>query len=203
MNYAYETFTNLINDTRIIDSLYAHICKNTRELIDVSDLLRWQWIQCVSAFDKLIHDLVRIGMIEIFNGAREKTPKYSSFNIDITAYKSMSESRNDAPFILEKIILQKNGYRSFQDPDAVADALSYIWNNKRKWAKLASQIKLPEDTCKITLKNIIMRRNQIVHEGDCIDRVLTKQIILHDDVEDVRNFILDLGKAIYLCVKDA
>jgi len=45
------------------------------------DLLRSQVVYAVSAFDKLIHDLVRIGMVQIFSGARPATAKYLSESI--------------------------------------------------------------------------------------------------------------------------
>ena len=53
----------------------------------------------------------------------------------------------------------------------------------------------------ITLKNIVIRRNQIVHEGDYTDSLLMRQEIYEQDVKDVRSFITKLGNVIYNCVK--
>ena len=49
--------------------------------------------------------------------------------------------------------------------------------------------------------HIVIRRNQIVHEGDYTDYLSKRQDIFSQDVLDIRNYILKLGKAIYDCVK--
>lgn len=50
----------------------------------------------------------------------------------------------------------------------------------------------------IKLKNIVVRRNQIVHEGDCLSTniPLIQQQITSTDTEDVINFITELVDAI-------
>ena len=203
MLVAYKRFIDLIDDTKNVEVLYRYISNKVVVPIDTSDLLRWQWVQCVSAFDKLVHDLVKIGMIEIFNGTRETTAKYESFIIDLNTYQQMINNPDIACNIFEKRIILCNGYKAFQDPDKVADALSYIWDEKDKWIKISSNMRmhLNKDDCRTMLRNIVIRRNQIVHEGDYTDILLKRQDILDEDVESVRNFIIDLGKSIYNCVK--
>jgi hypothetical protein len=64
-----------------LDSLFIHL-KDTLHLPnDLTDILRAEWVYSVSAMDKLIHELVRIGMIEAFQGRRPQTAKFSSFGI--------------------------------------------------------------------------------------------------------------------------
>ena len=70
MQQSYQRFIELVKDTENVEALYTYFEKVITAPIDISDLLRWQWVQCVSAFDKFVHDLVRTGMLEIFLGNR-------------------------------------------------------------------------------------------------------------------------------------
>ena len=55
---------------------------------------------------------------------------------------------------------------SYQEPNKVADGLSYIWEEKQKWKKISVQMNMDERIVKTTLKLIADRRNSIVHEAD-------------------------------------
>ena len=168
--------------------------------VDISDLLRWQWVQCISAFDKFVHDVVRVGMVEIFLGNRTPTPKYNTFQIDIQTYGDIINNIIDASLIFERKIILKHGFLAFQDPSKVADALSYIWNENDKWGKISNLMGMSKDDCTTYLRNIVIRRNQIVHEGDYTDSLSRRQDIFLQDVIDIRDYILKLGQAIYDCV---
>lgn len=88
MIQSYQRFMNLVKDTENVEVLYNYFEKAMTAPVDASDLLRWQWVQCISAFDKFVHDMVRVGMLEIFLGGRAPTPKYKTFQIDIqTAFQ--------------------------------------------------------------------------------------------------------------------
>lgn len=201
MLFAYEKFEKLVEDTKNVHTLYEYIENVMKAPFDYSDLLRWQWIQCVSAFDKLIHDLVRIGMIEVFQGQRIATAKFNAFSLDYLSYNEMLNNPIQRVQIFEQKIILKHSYLAFQDPGKVADALSYIWNENDKWLKIANKVGIDKNTCLIKLKNIVSRRNQIVHEGDYADTLSQRQEIYSSDVVDIRNFILKVGEGIYLCVK--
>ncbi|WP_251497738.1 HEPN domain-containing protein [Otoolea muris] len=196
---SYKRFFTLVKDTENVEVLYNYFNTSVTAPVDTSDLLRWQWVQCISAFDKLIHDLVRVGMLEIFMGKRLRTPKYSTFQIDIQTYVDMADNINAVSILEQKIIL-KHGFLAFQEPGKVADALSYIWNENDKWGRISGLMALNRNDCVTYLKNIVIRRNQIVHEGDYTDIYSKRQDIDPEDVIDIRNYILKLGKAIYDCV---
>ena len=106
--------------------------------------------------------------------------------------------------IIEKQIFHQNGYKSFQSPSSISDALAYIWDDNHKWQTISSKmLGTPEaNDVKTQLNNIILRRNQIVHEGDCLsDTVpLERQIIEDEDVDSTITFIKDLTKSIYDCI---
>lgn len=201
MLQSHQRFINLVKDTENVEALYHYFGNNMAVSVDISDLLRWQWVQCISAFDKFVHDLVRVGMLEIFVGSRMPTPKYKTFQIDMQTYEDMANNRIDASLTFERKIILKHSFLAFQDPSKVADALSFIWNENDKWGKISGLMRMNKNDCTTYLKNIVIRRNQIVHEGDYTDSLSKRQDIFPQDVIDIRNYILELGKAIYDCVK--
>lgn len=201
MQFAYKRFETLIEDTKNVKTLYDYFENTMKAPIDTSDLLRWQWIQCISAFDKFIHDVVRIGMIEIYQGYRVPTPKYATFQIDIQTCSDIVNTPITAAILLEQKIILKHSFCAFQEPSKVADALAYIWNDGDKWGTIAGMVGMTKNDCVTFLKNAVIRRNQIVHEGDYIDMLSKRQDIYEQDVDGVRDYILKIGKAIYDCIK--
>lgn len=201
MIIAYKRFKELMNDTSNVEVLYEYLDDTVKVPIDISDLLRWQWVQSISAFDKFIHDIVRIGIIEIFQGHRAMTSKYNMFALDMQTYYDMKSDPLKEGSILEQKIILKHSYLAFQDPSKVADALSYIWDSKDKWGIIANEAGMNKNDCVAFLKNVVIRRNQIVHEGDYIDFYSKRQDIFAEDVKEVKQFILQIGTAIYNCVK--
>jgi hypothetical protein len=175
-------------------------------LVDCSDLLRWQWVQAVSALDKFLHDVVRIGMIEIFNGERNPTAKYKNFMIGLETLNQILTSTNliERSRIIEQQILHQNSYKSFQTPNNIGDALAYVWDESYKWKMISRGMpETPEENdVKTQLNNIILRRNQIVHEGDCQSDTLPleRQTIDLDDVNETIAFLKNVAQSIYDCI---
>ncbi len=201
MTSSYDIFKKILEDTNNTRVIYTHLKEVIRPPYDYTDLLRWQWAQAVSSLDKLVHDLVRVGMLEIFIGRRPTTSKFMTFTIGIDSHLQIIQNSTNAVSIIEKLIIQKHGFLSFQDPDKISEALSYIWDEKHKWQKIAQRLNLDESYVKTQLKNISIRRNQIVHEGDYSSNLLDRQPLSENDVNEVLFFIDSLGLAIYELVK--
>ncbi|WP_168124036.1 HEPN domain-containing protein [Paenibacillus sp. HB172176] len=201
MNSSFQLFKSILEDTTNSKVLYQFLKDVVKPPYDYSDLLRWQWAQSVSALDKLIHDLVRVGMVESFLGTRAPTPKFLSFGFTLDIHFQLNQNTASATLLFEQMITQKHGYLSFQEPDKIADALSNIWSEQHKWQKISIQLGFDENYTKTMLKNITIRRNQIVHEGDYSNILLQRQPILEEDVDTVIDFIKKLGEAIYNLVK--
>ena len=197
MKTAYDAFSTIIRDTRNSDIVYAYLDSRIKLPFDYSDLLRWQWAQSVSALDKLIHDLVRIGMVQTYQGLRLPTTKYRLFAIDMDCVSQMQQAPLYAIKIFEAKIVNKLSYQSFQEPGKISDGLSLIWDEANKWKKVSASLGLDENYLKTKLKNISIRRNQIVHEGDYSNALLQRQAITHADASDVVDFIFSLGTAIF------
>ncbi len=167
MKDALNIFDSLIHQTNISKGLFCYL--NEKKIpIDATDLLRWQWVLAVSALDKYIHDIVCIGMVQEFSGTRPKTEKFKTFRINMDGYANLSSSFSPE-LDFEKEVIRQHSFLAFQLPDKIADALSYIWSEKNKWKEISSNMATPisESDLKIKLTNIVIRRNQIVHEGDC------------------------------------
>ena len=202
MRQAKVVFRALMAQKRVTAGLYEYLSKNKIPL-DSSDLLRWQWVLSVSALDKYIHDIVAAGMVEQYLKRRTVTPKFNAFQLSMNVISTISiapvpeiEFRNE--------VVRRNSYLAFQEPDKIADALSYIWNEPNKWNVISGNMATHIDptTLKTKLKNIVVRRNQIVHEGDCLSTniPLTQQPISLSDTEDVIRFITELVDAIDVSV---
>lgn len=197
MNNALSVFKANITSVRELASLHEYLCLNVKSPMSFDDLLRFQMVYSVSAFDKLIHDLVRIGMIEIFTGKRLPTPKYLNESLSMDAYNSLvTATVPPKEHIFSQEIIKKHKALSYQSPDKVSDGLSYIWDEKQKWKKIADRMAMDEEKVKTTLKLIVDRRNQIVHEAD-IDIVSgTKYPIATADCVATVSFVEKCGEEI-------
>lgn len=202
MRQAKVVFRALMAQKNVTAGLYEYLSINKVPL-DSSDLLRWQWVLSVSALDKYIHDIVAAGMVEQYLNRRATTPKFNAFQLSMNVINNLAiapvpeiEFRNE--------VIRRNSYLAFQDPEKIADALSYIWNEPNKWNVISGNMATHIDpvTLKTKLKNIVVRRNQIVHEGDCLSTSipLIQQPISHSDTEDVIHFITELVDAIDLSI---
>ncbi len=195
-------FRALMAQKNVTSALYEYLSDNKIPL-DSSDLLRWQWVLSVSALDKYIHDIVAAGMVEQYLKRRTATPKFNAFQLSMNVISNLSIA--PAPEIeFKNEVVRRNSYLAFQEPDKIADALSYIWNEPNKWNVISGNMVTHIDptTLKTKLKNIVVRRNQIAHEGDCLSTniPLIQQPISLSDTEDVIHFITELVNAIDVSV---
>ena len=82
MYSSFLRFKAILQDTRSSFVTYDYL-SSINPPYDFSDILRWQWAQSVSALDKLIHDLIQIGMLQVISGVRRRTSKFENFSIDL------------------------------------------------------------------------------------------------------------------------
>jgi len=166
--------------------------------MNFDDLLRAHLVYSVSAFDKLIHDIIKIGMLEIFLNKRLATSKYLSEGISLDIHNKISNATiPPKEFYFESEVTKKLSFLSFQDPNKVAEGLSLIWGEPHKWQQIADSMGLEISTAKITLKTISARRNQIVHEADIDISTGKKYSISKAETENAANFVLNCGRSIY------
>lgn len=192
-----QLFEKNISESSRLIVLYEYTSTNIPSM-NFRDLLRAHLVYSLSAFDKLIHDLIKIGMVEIFLGNRPATRKYLAEGISLETYSQISRATiPPKEYYFESEITKKLSFFSFQDPDKVADGLSYIWGETHKWQHISSEMGIDLQTAKTTLKTISARRNQIVHEADIDITTGQKYNIEKGETEDVVSFILNCGQSIY------
>lgn len=161
------------------------------------DLLRFQIVFAVSAFDKLMHDLIRIGMTQTFMGTRAASAKYRSEQISLAIHTSLiSAAIPPKEVLFEQEIARKLSYNSYQEPEKVAEGLSLIWQEDHKWQKIATHMSWEADQARKQLKLISVRRNGIVHEADVDLITNTKRAITRVEAISITDFMELCGSSI-------
>lgn len=195
---ALTIFRTNMDDADALSGLYDYLITSVGGPLSFDDLLRSNFVYAVSAFDKLIHDIVRQGMVDIYLGKRSPTPKYLSEPIPMSVAQQLITSSAPPPeVVFEEAVRAKLKILSFQDPDKVADGLAYVWNENHKWQKIADTIGQNKKITQTTLKLISARRNTIVHEADIDPINEAKLPISKSEVENVTSLLRKLGEAIY------
>jgi hypothetical protein len=144
-----------------------------------------------------MHDLIRVGMVNIFTGVRPETPKYRAESISIEFHVMLvGASLPPREILFEQEIARKLKFIAYQDPVKVADGLSYIWDENNKWEKIARLMQRSADDTKTTLRLIVDRRNAIVHEADAGPLSNVKYPISREECKDATDFIELCGRSI-------
>lgn len=166
--------------------------------MDLSDILRAEYVLIVSAFDCYVHDVVLQGMANMFLGSKPDSRAYNEFCLPMSAVKQLLVSTDSA--IRESIfnvsvkkLLAKDSYQS---PKSVEYAMNLI-NLKNVWHKVGLQLSMPSKDVILKLGLIIQRRNKIAHEADIHDLVsMDKTPIDRSDVDDTFAFLDQIVTAI-------
>ena len=202
MNSAFRSFEKEIDSAGELTALFEFANQQIVAPFSFEDLLRAQLVYTMSAFDKLIHDLVRIGMVQSFLGTRPPSPKYLAFQVSLKTHQDItSASIPPQEYYFEQAVFMSMKHLSFQDPEKVTDALSLIWSEEHKWQKIAAKMGMPIHTAKTTLRTIAGRRNSIVHESDIDPITQAKRSILCSDATNATDFIKSCGNAIFTLVR--
>lgn len=196
-----QTFRDSLSDSEKLRALYHHCVSELRLPGEYGDLLRMGFIYCLSALDKLVHDMVAHYMVEIFAGRRPPTPKYLAETISMEDHVLLASSVLPPPeIVFEGIVRAKLAHQSFMDPDKLVDALSLIWPETHKWQTIAIAIGRDRAQVVTELRNLFKRRNAIVHETDRDPNTAQKMPILPVDAERAEMFVRSIGETIYRLV---
>lgn len=197
MYSALTLFRANIEEAKNLVSLYEYLEYSIKSPLSFDDLLRFQIVYSVSAFDKLIHDVIRMGIMEIFTCKRPPTPKYLAETISTLTYNDLiSATLPPKEYIFEQAIAKKLKIVSYQEPEKVAEGLSYIWEEKQKWQRISAKMMIDDTTAKTTLKLIAGRRNSIVHEADIDPSTNLKYSISKPECQSITEFLYQCGEAI-------
>lgn len=163
------------------------------------ELLRAQIVMAVSALDSYLHDIVRIGLIQVFSGTRAISSASSSYEIPFSDMRNVISATTTADqlSIMEGAIIRINSKDSYQSPKSIEYAMSLLGVSSI-WSNVAPSFGMTADDVKTELGNIVRRRNQIAHESDLDPISLTKYPISKSDADHVVDFIDKLVNAIHL-----
>ena len=199
MQSALDQFQGNIARVRNLGGIYRALEGQTTAAVDLSDLLRAELVLAVSALDQYIHELVRLGMLEINQGARQETPAFTRFSIPLRTVGQWLLDPDDEQWFDSEIRSQL-GRRSFQQPDRIAEAVR-LFSGDTLWVSVGRNLGLPEQDVRTRLQLIVDRRNKIAHESDLNpasfgDRWPIDTLLVDTAVE----FIERVGEAIFAVV---
>ncbi len=195
MQPARDQFLSNIERARLLGGVYANLASSTTSILDVSDLLRAQFVLTLSAFDTLVHEVTRLGMLEVAVGVRAPTDAYHRFQISLESVQ-LAVSGLPPSNWFDNEIRRRHGYLTFQMPDKVADAIRLV-SPIDLWPTVAASLGKGAQDVKSQLRLIVERRNKIAHEAD-IDPSYpgSRWPIDKPSVDEVIAFIESVGIAI-------
>lgn len=132
--------------------------------IDLSDIQRAEIVMIVSALDHYVHELVRLGMLEVHDKKRNTTPAFLRFGVSLQN-ALLTGNSTSGNIWLDSEIRVKHGFLSFQQPDKIADAIR-LFSEVELWKSVAFEMSKDEKTIKTRLQLLVDRRNKIAHEAD-------------------------------------
>ena len=198
MQTALDQFHTNISRVRNLGSIVSALDSQTTQALDLSDILRAELVLAVSALDQFVHEIVRLGMLESYAGSRSRTSHFLRFQVSL---ESALEVIGDEQGIwLDAQIRARNGHRSFQTPDNIADAIRLI-SGVRLWDSVSQRLGISTQEVREGLSLIANRRNQIAHEADINPSPYYELWPIDaQTVDDNVTFIEKIGESIYSAV---
>jgi len=201
MQSAIDLFRISIARVRDLIAVHNSLKAQASSVLDLSDMLRAALVLAVSALDYYIHEVVRIGMLEIHRGQRPEPPAFSGFKISLGNARTGINAGQNIDSWLEDEIRQSHSYKSFQSPKAIADAVRLICD-KKLWEEVSTNMGRSDRDIKQQLSLIVDRRNKIAHEADIdptlsignrwpIDELLVNEAVdfIEQVVESIHNIL--------------
>ena len=196
-----EQFRENIARVRALGGLHTAFDSVTTPAVDLTDLLRAQLVMIVSALDHYIHEITRVGMLEVYDGARPQTHAFLRFQVTMGAAMTGISTPSENEW-LDIEIREKHGYQAFQHPDNIANAVR-LFSSSELWPSVAAKLNLTVEETKNRLRAIVNRRNQIVHEADLdpsYPGAGNRWPISPSDVSGALEFIANVCEAIHAVV---
>ena len=199
MHSAIQQFRLNIERVRALGGLHVAFLRLTTPVIDSTDILRAQIVLAISALDNYIHELTRLGMIEVFDGRRPPTDAFRRFQVSIDGAMLGLRSAGGSSWF-EGEIREKHKFLSFQYPDRIADAVR-LFSSCELWPSVAVGLGLSTQDVKTHLQLIVERRNKIAHEADLDPSYPgSRWPISYGEVEKAIKFIEDICEQIHSVV---
>lgn len=163
-----ESIERIKNKNKLISDLNAN-----HQFDEAMDIRRSQIIFLMSALDYYMHQIVKYGIIEMFNGNRKKTKEYQQLMIPMNLVEQ-GILHVEQLTCLDEAITSVNQYKTFTSYKSIQQQLKFIALTDSKIKAIFKEV---EDLTGIKnpLDEVRKIRNRIAHE----DEILT-------DLEEVR-----------------
>jgi hypothetical protein len=190
-----DQFRANMSRVRHLGSLFVTIKGLTMAAVDLTDILRAELVMAVSALDHLVHELARVGMLDVYHGRRSETDAYRRFRVSMGA-AALGLAAPSVSDWFDAAIRDSHGWLSFQRPEKIADAVR-LFSTVVLWDAAAARLGLSAADMKTRLQAIVDRRNKIAHEAD-LDPTLPGATWPIDEVlvNEAVDFIEQVGEAI-------
>ncbi len=165
------------------------------------ELLRAQIVMAVSAVDTFFHNVVKIGLLQIFNGSRPigKAASYPIELLDVISINRENDSYRKQ-LLLENAIMKISSKDSYQSAASIEYAVGLL-GIKGIWTKLSPLMGIPAEDIKNKISLIVRRRNQIAHESDINPATMLRYPITKADANDVVDFLDKFVNSVYNLLK--
>jgi hypothetical protein len=196
MTNSLKQFHKNLESINTIDGIYTYF-ESQVKAVDLTEIIRAQFVLLVSAFDYYIHDLVRDGMLKVFDEVKKPNENYNKFSISLKTLNLLL-STNDNSLrrqILDNEIRNVTSKCSYQAPSNVERALALI-DIKPIWGFVGKELKMTKDDIIKELGLIVNRRNKIAHEADIDPITNEKTPIDRQTLLDVKTFMIKIVTAI-------
>jgi len=196
MQSAIDQFRQNIARVRNLGAIHKALNAQTTGAIDLSDILRAALVMAVSALDHYVHEIARIGMLEVYHGNRPETLAFLRFDISLeSARLGIAASTSDD--WLDNEIRTRHSWRSFQRADKIADAIRLV-SDVKLWEEVANHLGKTSQDVKKQLKLIVDRRDKIAHEADMDPSFPGSRWSIDETlVDDAVNFIEQIAETMY------
>lgn len=163
--------------------------------IDHAECFRAALVLAVSSLDHYLHSLVVESVMEMAQGVRLASAKFSEIKVSFASAQTNLASGSIA--WLGPELREQNSHLTFQRPDKISAALKIIDPRPHLWTRLAAHVdaNTKEQMC-ARLDLIVDRRNMIAHEADVDPTWGTVRPLTAAEVESVFAFLKTLVDSI-------
>ncbi len=232
MQEAIKRFRQNISYVDDLGNIHRYLSTTTTSATQLAldEILRAEWVMCISCLDAYIHDLLRLGIIAIHCGQRVKPKKFNSdvkismqgvslFIDEISSLVSLSPDLGILNLNFQKLITdvaqqqwlenevtQLYSRSTFQGAQQIELAIQVI-SDIKIWQELSKLLNIPAEDIKKQLNLIVNRRNKIAHEADTDQAILittgviSRYQISHSDIDTTLQFLKDFAEAFYQILK--
>jgi len=179
-------------------SLYSILQHQTHDVLDLSDLLRSEVVMAVSALDQFVHELIRQGMMDIFDGVRSiRTEQFLKFPLCL---RVLSFGTPGTPALTREAyeleVVSYLALRTYQRPDDISQGLHLI-SPGCPWETAQRLTGTPAEDLRLRLRLVVDERNAIVHQAHTDPFSHSRIQIWEQDTKEATEFIETIIGALF------